>query len=117
MTQPHGPRDVPTEDIHAAQRHDGEGRVEFGDARGSALDWPATEHREVPWHTNPDQHGADGRRPNYQDRMLTSVVVEVPPRIAGVPVELSPDLAERCRDVEGEIVRLDAQYGADLPRS
>ena len=81
---------------------------------GNGLPWPAAQRREVAWHTNPDQHGPDGRRPNYDDRMLTSVVVEVPPEIADVPVDLTPDLAERCRQVEGEIARLDAQHGAHL---
>lgn len=81
---------------------------------GNSLDWPATERREVPWRTNPDQHGPDGRRPNYHDRMLASVVVEVPPKIADVPVEVTPELAERCRRVEGEIARLDAQHGSHL---
>ncbi len=80
----------------------------------SGLDWPATERREVPWHTNPDQHGPDGRRPNYRDRMLTSVVVEVPPKIADLAVDLAPDLGEQVRRVEGEITRLDAQHGAHL---
>lgn len=81
---------------------------------GNCLYWPPTQRREVPWHTNPDQHGPDGRRPNYEDRMLTSVVVEVPPEIADVPVNMTPDLVERCRQVEGEIGRLDAQHGAHL---
>ncbi len=77
-------------------------------------DWPAAEHRELSWRTNPDQHGADGRRPNRQDRMLRSIVAEVPPAIAHVPVDLGADLAEQCREVEAAITRLDAQYGAHL---
>lgn len=78
------------------------------------LEWPATERREVFWHTNPEQRAPDGRRPTREDRMLTSAVVEVPPRIAGTPVELTSDLAEQCRHVEAEITRLDAQHGAHL---
>ncbi|WP_166352966.1 Fic family protein [Phytoactinopolyspora limicola] len=42
------------------------------------------------------------------------MVAEVPPRIADVPVHLTSDLAELCRYVEGEIARLDAEYGAHL---
>jgi Fic family protein len=46
--------------------------------------------------------------------MLTSVVAEVPPSISALPVELGAPLAERCREVETEIARLDARYGAHL---
>ncbi|UYM07747.1 Fic family protein [Solicola gregarius] len=42
------------------------------------------------------------------------MTVEVPPKIARAPVEPSPELVERCRYVEAEIARLDAQYGAQL---
>lgn len=80
----------------------------------TGLDWPATEHREMPWYTDPEQRAPDGRRPSYEDRVLSSVVVEVPARIAATPVDLSPELAEHCRHVEGEITRLDAQHGTHL---
>jgi Fic family protein len=78
------------------------------------MDWPATTPREVLWHTNPEQRAPDGRRPTNDDRALTSVQVEVPARIAGAPVDLSPDVAEHCRHVEAEITRLDAHHGAHL---
>ena len=82
--------------------------------RRRSLDWPATEPREVHWHTNPEQRAPDGRRPNEEDRKLSCVVVEVPARIAETPADLTPELAEHCRDVEAQITRLDAQHGTHL---
>ncbi|MGH2602750.1 MAG: Fic family protein [Haloechinothrix sp.] len=113
MVQQREPNGVLIGGRHAAPSRAERG-VELGGADRADRAWPATEHREVPWHTNPDQHGRDGRRPNYQDRMLTSVTTEAPPRIAEIPVDLDPELAEQCRNVEAEIARLDAHYGAHL---
>lgn len=46
--------------------------------------------------------------------MFSSVVAEVPARIAATPVELPSDLNEHCRHVEAEIIRLDARHGSSL---
>ncbi|HEX6197037.1 MAG TPA: Fic family protein [Jiangellaceae bacterium] len=109
MNRPGEARSIPT----GTAADDEEPRLSL--ERGhSRLEWPATEHREVFWHTNPEQRAPDGRRPSPEDRMLTTAVVEVPARIAETPVELAADLAEQCRHVEAEITRLDAQHGAHL---
>ena len=76
--------------------------------------WPAISHRTVSWHTNPDQRGLDGRRPNRADRELTEVAVEIPAAIADLPVVLPADIAEQCRAVEAAIVRLDSREGQTL---
>ncbi|MDI2031703.1 Fic family protein [Saccharopolyspora sp. TS4A08] len=73
--------------------------------------WPAAEHRTVDWKTDPDQF-INGKRPNYADRMLVEITVEVPPKIAHLDARLPAELAERCRHGEAEITRLDALYGA-----
>lgn len=80
----------------------------------STTPWPAVERREVAWRTDPDQYGADGRRPNREDRLLTSVITEVPAEIAALPLHLSADVAEACRAVESDISRLDERYGSTL---
>lgn len=77
----------------------------------SSSTWPVHEYRVVPWTTPPDVRGSDGRRPNVNERMLTEITVELPPRIADVEVQLTSALASQCREVEDAIARLDARYG------
>lgn len=81
--------------------------------RSDEFAWPPTERRVVSWKTIPDQF-INGKRPNYADRMLTEITVEVPPEIAELDVGTPADLAERCRHVEAAITRLDAEHGARL---
>lgn len=81
--------------------------------RSDEFAWPPTERRVVSWKTIPDQF-INGKRPNYADRMLTEITVEVPPEIAELDVRAPADLAERCRHVEAAITRLDAEHGARL---
>lgn len=85
-----------------------------GEPTGDGFLWPATRISAVPWTTNPDQHGRDGRRPNRADRELTSVESEIPPYIANAELDLPADLIDDCRRAETDLSRLDAQYGTAL---
>ena len=53
--------------------------------------WPAAARETRSWVTNPDQRGPSGNRPNQADRMLTEIVVEIPPHIADRTPSLSPE--------------------------
>lgn len=57
--------------------------------------WPPTVHEERPWTTNPDQRGLTGARPNREDRLLRSIEVEIPARIAelSLPLDASATIA------------------------
>lgn len=103
------PKGTPTGD-----RFTGRTSAENDVSLADGVPWPQTEWQMVPWTTNTHQHGPDGRRPSYQDRILTEVEVEIPARIGDVDVQLPPDLADECREVETAITRLDAEYGEHL---
>lgn len=60
----------------------------MGESPGAA--WPSVEHQTLPWTTNPDLVGPDGARPKRVERMMTSIVVQVPASIAAETVHLSP---------------------------
>ncbi len=60
----------------------------MGESPGAA--WPSVEHQTLPWTTNPDLVGPDGARPKRVERMMTSIVAQVPASIAAETVHLSP---------------------------
>lgn len=61
--------------------------------------WQACVREVRPWHTNPDQRGPTGGRPNLADRMLTQITVEIPGTVAhrsfAVPSQLA-DLVDQA---------------------
>lgn len=60
----------------------------MGESPGAS--WPSVEHQTLPWTTNPDLVGPDGARPKRVERMMTSIVAQVPASIAAKTVHLSP---------------------------
>lgn len=48
--------------------------------------WPSVIRETRSWRTNPDQRGSNGLRPDRLDRMFTETTVEIPARIAALPV-------------------------------
>lgn len=112
MTQPRQPYGAPRAGQHAP---DALAEATVHDlSPGRNFDWPRTELRRVAWRTNPDQHGPNGRRPNREERELREIEVEVPARIANLPVDLPDSLVERCHIVERDIATLDTEYGGHL---
>lgn len=78
--------------------------------------WPATTVEVRPWKTNPDLHGISGARPNRDDRLLTSIEVEVPARIAALPLHLDAPAVLACENAARAIASLesDGQHLAAL---
>jgi Fic family protein len=71
--------------------------------------WPAVVVEERPWRTNPDQRGLDGSRPNQRERMLTTISVEIPARIANQPVHLAPETTAACEAAAQRISALESR--------
>lgn len=78
-----------------------------GGSRGTP--WPAVQLVEQSWTTNPDQRGPNGARPPKADRMLTSVVTEVPAAIAELDLTLDQLTVTACEEAAVAITRLDAK--------
>lgn len=74
----------------------------------SDLPWPATKFERRTWRTSPDLRSPSGARPSQADRLLTEVVVQVPPRIARQPLHLAPDTQARCEEAATRISQLES---------
>ena len=71
--------------------------------------WPAVVVEQRPWRTSPDQRGLDGTRPDQRERMLTSISVEIPVRIAKRPVHLAPETTAACESAAQRISALESR--------
>lgn len=71
--------------------------------------WPAAARETRPWVTNPDQRGPSGNRPNQADRMLTEIVVEIPPHIADSTPSLSPETRVELERAAVAIARIECR--------
>lgn len=69
--------------------------------------WPAVVAQVRPWRTNPDQRGPNGSRPSRDDRSLTAIRVEIPARIADLPVQLASDTQAATEEAARRITRLE----------
>ena len=67
-----------------------------------------------PWHTNSNALNAEGRRPRTEDLQLTRVTVSIPPNIAAVHPQLSPETSAAVDEATASIVSLDHSTGAAL---
>jgi Fic family protein len=75
--------------------------------RPSGVPWPPHDREERPW--TQSQRGG-----TKEDRTLCSIVVSLPPMIAGLHVVLESDLVAELEEAMREISKLDSAYGSDL---
>ncbi len=71
--------------------------------------WPAVRVEPRPWRTNPQQVGPDGARPNLEERMLSSIEVAIPPRIADLDVRLEPATVALVEGAAVAVARLESR--------
>lgn len=71
--------------------------------------WPPVTREPRPWSTNPDQRGMSGTRPNEADRLLESITVEIPARIARRQPRLAPEVIVACEEAAQEVAALEAR--------
>lgn len=75
----------------------------------TASGWPDVRIEERPWRTNPDLRGLDGGRPNQRERMLSTISVEIPARIASRDVRLAPETAAACEAAAQRVSALESR--------
>lgn len=80
-----------------------------GEAEVSLEAWPAVTVEERAWKTNPNQVGPDGARPNYEERMLKSIDVEIPAPIADLELALPSSTVALVSEAAATITRLDSK--------
>lgn len=75
----------------------------------TASGWPDARIEECPWRTNPDLRGLDGARPNQRERMLSTISVEIPARIASRAVSVAPETAAACEAAAQRVNALESR--------
>lgn len=76
--------------------------------------WPAHAIEVTAWRTNPDARDSTGRRPPYEDRVLSQVAVSIPPRIAAVSPLLSTATILAVEAATARVVELEKGTGLQL---
>ncbi|MWV47697.1 Fic family protein [Rathayibacter sp. VKM Ac-2803] len=73
--------------------------------------WPALDHESVPWTS---QLRRDDLTRRQWDASRGPYTASIPPRIADVPVQISPAVAAEAADASALLTRFDAELGASV---
>lgn len=71
--------------------------------------WPPVSIQKRRWHTNPQQVGPSGNRPNRADRSLAEITVEIPQPISDQPVRLAGVTQAACEEASADLSSLESR--------